>query len=215
MSIDWQALGERARNYTALQAVADHLAAAGHPVRWYQRIAQVQLVPPPALALIDLQHGFRQLPGLVADIRERLGDFDDWIAAGLSEGGAEVVVFDAAHTADRARLTIATRALARAFEPGTRPSTIGLCATRHSTPTGVSCTVRPSSSRRRARAASDLAFASSNAACPAASETARRRSASCSAASTRLRCRPPPPWEPIFRRWCRAAGARIWRATTT
>lgn len=28
-------------------------------------------------------------------IRERLGDFDDWIAAGLSEGGAEVVVFDA------------------------------------------------------------------------------------------------------------------------
>ena len=30
-----------------------------------------------------------------AHIRERLGDFDDWIAAGLREGGAEVVVWDA------------------------------------------------------------------------------------------------------------------------
>jgi len=28
-------------------------------------------------------------------IRERLGDFHDWIAAGLRDGGAEVVVFDA------------------------------------------------------------------------------------------------------------------------
>ena len=30
-----------------------------------------------------------------AHIRERLGDFDDWIADGLRAGGAEVIVHDA------------------------------------------------------------------------------------------------------------------------
>jgi len=37
------------------QAVADHLAAAGHRVSWHQRVAQARAAPAPAMALLDLQ----------------------------------------------------------------------------------------------------------------------------------------------------------------
>ena len=45
---------------------------------------------PSALPILILKTGSTH-----ANIRERLGDFEDWIAAGLRAGGAEVVVHDA------------------------------------------------------------------------------------------------------------------------
>ena len=48
------------------------------------------IVSSPARPLLIVKTGATH-----AHIRERLGDFEDWIAAGLRGGGAEVVVFDA------------------------------------------------------------------------------------------------------------------------
>ncbi len=45
---------------------------------------------PTALPILILKTGSTHAP-----IRERLGDFEDWIAAGLRAGGADVVVHDA------------------------------------------------------------------------------------------------------------------------